>query len=113
MKIFIHLYYFLVIVHAYSIFIWSKIKLFDPSDITILEFDDFKLDISHGFEVMESEVQDKNDKEKEPESISKMFEQHEEKIKPNLEKTEIIAEVKEIKISMYLNKKLSILVPDF
>ena len=91
--------------HVYSIFRWQKIKLFDPSDITILEYDDCKLDISHEFEIMESETQYKNDKEEELESVSKMFEQHEEKIKPNLEETEIRAEVKEIKISMHLNKK--------
>ena len=70
-----------------------------------MEFDDCKLDISYGFEVMEFETPDKNDKEEEPESVFKMFEQYEEKTKPNLEKTEIRAEVKEIKISMHLNKK--------
>ena len=58
---------------------------------------------------MKSEIQNESDSEEESESISKILEQHEEKFKSNLEETEIInidikTEVKEIKISVHLNK---------
>ena len=91
LKIFVHIYCFhLFIVYVYFIFIWPKIKSFDPSDITVLEFNDCQLDISHEFEIMESEIQNESDSKKEHEFISKIFEQYEEKSKPNLEETEII-----------------------
>ena len=71
-------------------------------DITILEFDDCNLDISHEFEIMESEIQGESDNEEKSEPLLKNFEQYEEKSKSNLEETEIInigteIEVKEIK----------------
>ncbi|XP_071926061.1 uncharacterized protein [Coffea arabica] len=89
--------------------LWPKIKSFDPSDITILEFNDRLLDISHEFDILESEIQNESDSEEESESFSKILEQYEEKPKPNLEETEIInigtkTEVKKIKISVHLNK---------
>ena len=79
-------------------------------DITILKFDDCNLHISREFEIMEAEVQNESNSEKEYESISKILEQYEEKSKLNLEETELInigtkIEVKEIKISIHLNKK--------
>ncbi|XP_071940321.1 uncharacterized protein [Coffea arabica] len=51
-----------------------------------------------------------SDNEEESESLLKDFEQYEEKSKPNLEETEVVnlgteTEVKEIKISIHLNKK--------
>ena len=79
-------------------------------DITILKFDDCNLHISHEFEIMEAEVQNESNSEKEYESISKILEQYEKQSKPNLDETEIVnigtkMEVKEIKISIHLNKK--------
>ena len=94
----------------YSIFRWPQIKSFDPLDVTILEFDGCNLDISHELEIMQSEIQNESDTEEEFESISRDLKQYEEKPKPNLEETEIInigtkTEVKEVKVSIHLNKK--------
>ena len=111
-KISIHLsiIFYLFIVRVYFIFRWPKIKPFDPLDITILEFNDCNHDISHEFEIIESKIQNESNSEEERESILKIFEQYKEKHKSNLEKIEIInigtkTEVKEIKISVHLNKK--------
>nr|XP_027120512.1 uncharacterized protein LOC113737482 [Coffea arabica] len=59
---------------------------------------------------MESEFQNKSDSEEVFHSFSKDLEQYEEKSKPNLEETEVVnigteTEVKEIQISIHLNKK--------
>ncbi|XP_027075870.2 uncharacterized protein [Coffea arabica] len=91
-------------------FRWPQIKFFDPLDVTILEFDGCNLDISHEFEIMQSEIQSESDTEEEFESISRDLKQYEEKPKPNLEEIEIInigtkTEVKEVKVSIHLNKK--------
>ena len=45
-------------------------------NITILEFNDYKLDISHEFEIMKFKIQKKSDSEEEFESISKILEQY-------------------------------------
>ena len=89
-SVYLFIIFYLFIVLAYFIFRWRKIKPFDHSDIIILEFNDFNLDISHEFEIMQSEIQNESDSKKEHEFISKIFEQYEEKSKPNLEETEII-----------------------
>nr|XP_027067607.1 uncharacterized protein LOC113693243 [Coffea arabica] len=91
-------------------FRWPQIKSFDPLDVTILEFDGCNLDISHELEIMQSEIQSESDTEEEFESISRDLKQYEEKPKPNLEETEIInigtkTEVKEVKVSIHLNRK--------
>ncbi|XP_071921845.1 uncharacterized protein [Coffea arabica] len=91
-------------------FRWPQIKSFDPLDVTILEFDGCNLDISHELEIMQSEIQSESDTEEEFESISRNLKQYEEKPKPNLEETEIInigtkTEVKEVKVSIHLNRK--------
>ncbi|XP_071926092.1 uncharacterized protein [Coffea arabica] len=91
-------------------FRWPQIKSFDPLDVTILEFDGCNLDISHELEIMQSEIQSESDIEEEFESISRDLKQYEEKPKPNLEETEIInigtkTEVKEVKVSIHLNRK--------
>nr|XP_027122911.1 uncharacterized protein LOC113739775 [Coffea arabica] len=57
-----------------------------------------------------TQIQDESDNEEESESLLKDFEQYEEKSKPNLEETEAVnigteTEVKEIKVSIHLNKK--------
>ena len=75
-------------------------------DITVLEFDDSNLDITHDFDIMESEIQNESDNE-EVSGFFKRFEQYEEKSKPNLEEKEIVnigteTEVKEIRISIHL-----------
>nr|XP_027124338.1 uncharacterized protein LOC113741048 [Coffea arabica] len=90
--------------------LWPQIKPFDPLDVTILEFDGCNLDISHELEIMQSEIQNESDNEEEFESVSRDLIQYEEKSKPNLEETEIInigtkTEVKEVKVSIHLNKK--------
>ncbi|XP_027156517.1 uncharacterized protein LOC113757408 [Coffea eugenioides] len=74
------------------------------------KFDDCGLDIPHEFEILESEIRDESDNEEGSESLLKDLEQYEEKSKPNLEDTEVVnigteTEVKEIKISIHLNKK--------
>ncbi|XP_027166352.1 uncharacterized protein LOC113766349 [Coffea eugenioides] len=91
-------------------FRWLKVKHIDPLDITIREFDDCDLDIPREFKILESEIRDESDNEEESESLLKDFEQYEEKSKPNLEEIEVVnigteTEVKEIKISIHLNKK--------
>ena len=68
-------------------------------DITIPEFDDCNLDIPHEFKIMESEIQDESDNEKESKSLLKNLEQDEEKSKSNLEEREIINIGTEIEIS--------------
>nr|XP_027127753.1 uncharacterized protein LOC113743866 [Coffea arabica] len=91
-------------------FRWPQIKPSDPLDVTILEFDGCNLDISHELEIMQSEIQNESDTEEEFESISRDLKQYEEKPKLNLEETEIInigtkTKVKEVKVSIHLNKK--------
>ena len=78
-------------------------------DITVLEFDDGNLDITHDFDIMESEIQNESDNE-EVSDFFKRFEQYDEKSKSNLEETEIVnigteTEVKEIRISIHLNEE--------
>ncbi|XP_071912301.1 uncharacterized protein [Coffea arabica] len=88
---------------------WPKTKHIDPLDITIPEFDDCNLNISHKFKILESEIQNERDNEEESESLLKNLEQYEEKPKLNLEEIETInigtkTEVEEIKISVHFNK---------
>ena len=92
------LFYLHVVVSISLFFKWQKIKHIDPFDITIPKFDDCNLDISHEFEIMESEIQDESDNEEESESLLKNLEQYEEKSKSNLEEIEIINIGTEIEI---------------